>query len=138
MINQILVLSLLAVPLHARPSEALRLSADNLSASFKALSDLTNQPRVPAKPPIVRRRRFVPRRDVLPENCANLPVVSTRNGEIFKNGVRLGRNSSSYQSNCDGLVMWTNSYGELYRETERVASRVSSYDLAWFGDSYAW
>ena len=74
----------------------------------------------------------------MPENCANLPVVFIRNGEIFKNGISLGRNASSYQANCDGLVAWQDNYGDLYSENRKVADRVSHYDVAWYGDMLVW
>lgn len=143
MINRITTLSaavlcLLASPLRAQPSEALRLSADSLSASFGELSVAARQARAAALGARIQRARFVPRTDSLPENCFNLPVVAIRNGEIFKNGEKLGRNASSYQANCDGLVAWRDSYGDLYADTRKIADRVSEYDVAWHGDVLVW
>ena len=134
-----------AEPLHFEnlgAAEVLRAGADNLSASFSALSLLSHQVRVAAQtavpPALPHRGRYIPHPEALPENCANLPVVSIRNGEIIKNGVSLGQNASSYQANCDGLVVWQDNYGELYRETQRVASNVAQYEVAWHGDVLAW
>lgn len=132
------VLCLLSAPLRAQPSEALRLSADSLSASFSELSALSRQARAAALGAGIHRARFIPRPDPLPENCADLPVVAIRNGEIFKNGAGLGRNASSYQANCDGLVVWQDSYGDLYVESRKIADRVSQYDVAWHGDVLVW
>ena len=132
------VLCLLAAPLRAQPSEALRLSADSLSAAFNDLSAVARQARVAALGARIQRARFVPSHDSLPENCFNLPVVAIRNGEIFKNGVNLGRNASSYQANCDGVVVWQDSYGDLHLESRSLASRVSQYDVAWHGDMIVW
>ena len=114
------------------------LRADVLSVSFAEASALARAPRAAAEPAPLHRVRYVPRPEVLPENCANLPVVAIRNGEIFRNGVSLGRNASSYRANCDGLVAWQDSYGDLYSGDRKVADRVSQYDVAWYGDIIAW
>lgn len=132
------VLALIASPLRALPAESLRLSADNLSASFAALAAQSRLALEAAKPSRVHRNHVVIRPEPLPENCLNLPVVSIRNGEIFKNGVSLGSNASGFLANCDGLVVWRSSYGELYRETQRVSSSVNQYDVAWHGDVIVW
>lgn len=118
---------LLAVPVHA----------DGLGASFSALAAQAKVSVAAAKLHARPRLAFHPGSS-LPENCANLPVVVIRNGEISKNGALLGRSATSYEANCDGLVAWRNSYGELYRETQRLSSSVSSFDVAWHGDVIVW
>lgn len=132
------IAALLASPLSAQPSEALRAGADNMGAAFGELAVLMSGRRPAAGPADPRRAGIVARRDALPENCLNLPVVSERNGELYKNGVKIGRNAQSHKANCDGLVVWVNSFGEMHRDDKKVASRVSEYDLAWFGDAVAW
>lgn len=110
--------------------------ADGLSAAFSSLSVQARQAVAFAQ--LLARPRFVSQHETMPENCANLPVVSIYNGQISKNGVLLGRNASSYEANCDGLVAWKNSYGELYRETQRMGSNISEFDVAWHGDVLVW
>ncbi|MDE2491730.1 MAG: hypothetical protein KGM24_12860 [Elusimicrobia bacterium] len=91
----------------------------------------------PAAPP--RARRYVPNPGrVLPENCANLPVVSIKDGDIYANGSRLGRDESSYTANCDGTVAWQDTDGGLYLGTGQVASSASRYELSWYGSHLAW
>lgn len=133
MIHRIPTLSAAVLCLFAAP-----LRADVLSAAFSDASALARQALIAVPPMRVHRARYIPRPEVLPENCVNLPVVAIRNGEIFKNGVSLGRSASSYQANCDGLVAWQDSYGDLYSESRKVADRVSQYDVAWFGDVLVW
>ena len=133
MINRLSTLSAVVLCLLAAPSRA-----DVLSAAFADASVLARQARTVSVPALAHRARFLPRPDALPENCANLPVVFIRNGEIFKNGVVLGRNASSYQANCDGLVAWQDHYGDLYSENRKVADRVTQYDVAWYGDMLVW
>lgn len=111
--------------------------ADGLGASFSALVAQAKLSVAAARLQARPRLAFHPDTS-LPENCANLPVVVIRNGEISKNGALLGRSASSYQANCDGLVAWKNSYGELYRETQRLDSNVSQFDVAWHGDVVVW
>lgn len=114
------------------------LRADVLSAAFASAASQSRAAIDAAKPARAFRGGVIKHPEQLPENCANLPVVSIRNGEISKNGVVIGRNAQSYQANCDGLVAWKNSYGELYRGDRRVASNISQYDVAWFGDVIVW
>ncbi len=117
---------------------------DVLSATFGALSVATRAMRATAAqvavPPRHHHHRPIglPGADYLPENCANLPVVYERNGDLYKNGQVIGRNASSHKENCDGMVAWADSYGSLYRDSSRVADRVQQYEVSWFGDIIAW
>ena len=101
----------------------------DLGAAFSALSA-----RVRAALP----RRSVPRGEQLPELCADLPVVFIQNGDIFKNDKFLGRYAASYKANCDGLVVWQDSYGDLYRDGVETAGRAQVYDVSWYGDIIVW
>ncbi|MBI4061957.1 MAG: hypothetical protein HY403_11045 [Elusimicrobia bacterium] len=120
-----LCLSLAAVP--ARTEAPLNAPFDALSAATRA-----------ARADMILARRPPASADALPEPCADFPVVHIRDGDIYKDGELLGRAASSYKASCEGLVVWQDAYGDLYREKRRVADRVAQYDVAWHGDVFVW
>ncbi|MEK7382025.1 MAG: hypothetical protein AAB262_01920 [Elusimicrobiota bacterium] len=111
----------------------------DLGASFSALSARVLATRLDlAARQAAYPRRFVSRGEQLPESCADLPVVFIRNGDIFKNDELLGRYAASHKENCDGLVVWQDSYGDLYRDGVKIAAWVQGYDVSWHGDIIVW
>lgn len=112
-------------------------AAPSLNAAFETLSALAHQAAAD-QAGIVRRARYVPHPMPLPDYCPALPVVAIRDGELFKNGVSIGRDPSDYQAGCDGTVAWRDSYGGLYRETSKIADNISRFDLSWYGGVIAW
>jgi hypothetical protein len=115
--------------------------APSLEAAYSAASARAAvRPTLPARPAALPRAQgYAPRPGrVLPDVCASLPVVSTKDGDIYKNGVRLGGDESSYKANCDGAVAWQDAGGNLYLDARRVDSSASRYELSWYGAHLAW
>ena len=95
-------------------------------------------PRVALPGALVPPRAVQPQPGALPENCANMPVLYVRNGDLYKNGKLVGNNVSSYKGACSGEVAWRDSYGRVYKDQAELGRSVSDFRIALYTGDVVW
>jgi len=83
-------------------------------------------------------RNIHPAPGSLPENCGNMPVMYTKDGDLYRNGQKLGSNVSSYKGACSGDVAWRNSYGDLYKNTDKLGGSSQNFEIALYTGDVFW
>ncbi len=81
---------------------------------------------------------FYPNPNALPENCTNMPVVYTKDNDIYKNGEKLGSDVSSYKGACSGDVAWRDSYGRIYRNKTQLGDSGQEFLIALYTGDVFW
>jgi hypothetical protein len=120
------LLALTAPAAMAQPSAAEQLGIGAIAVELPEVSG----PAVPA-------RAFLPAGQ-LPENCASMPVLYVRNGDLYKNGKKLGSNASAYKGACSGDVAWRDSYGHVYKNETELGGSVSDFRIALYTGDVVW
>jgi hypothetical protein len=85
-----------------------------------------------------RARAFQPAANVLPENCLNMPMLYVKNGDLYKNGKKLGGNASSYKGACSGDAAWRDSYGRIYKNEAELGSSAQNFEIALYTGDVFW
>jgi len=72
-------------------------------------------------------------------DCRKAEASMGPSGDIYINGVRVGRNASGFRTNCVGDVAWISRDGNIYLNEEQLGSGVSlDYKIAPFAHVVAW
>ena len=123
-----------AGPAFAQPADSLVTGAAALGFTLPGGElPAVNLPGIPA-----RARAFQPAANALPENCPNMPVLYVKNGDLYKNGKKLGRNASAYKGACSGDAAWRDSYGRIYKNEAELGSSVQDFEIALYTGDVFW
>jgi len=123
-----------AGPAFAQPADSLVTGAAALGFTLPGGElPAVNLPGIPA-----RARAFQPAANALPENCPNMPVLYVKNGDLYKNGKKLGRNASAYKGACSGDAAWRDSYGRIYKNEAELGSSAQDFEIALYTGDVFW
>lgn len=86
----------------------------------------------------VPARAFAQTQPQLPENCAAMPVLYVQDGDLYRNGKKLGDNVSSYKGACTGDAAWRDTYGRVYKNEKQLGGSVSEYRIALYTGDVLW
>lgn len=134
-----IVLAAVSALLAAPGAYALPPAASQLLSGAAALGAPPREaalPEVDLPPAPKAPRTFAPAG--LPENCAAMPVLYVQDGDLYKNGKKLGDNVSAYKGACTGDAAWRDSYGRLYKNETELGSSVSDFRLALYTGDVVW
>lgn len=90
-------------------------------------------PQAPVSPRLVQ-----PAPGGLPENCSNMPVLYVKDGDLYKNGKKLGDNVASYKGACSGDAAWRDSYGRIYRNAAELGGSARNFEIALYTGDVFW
>ncbi len=114
---------------------------DRIFSDAKALGlpdTFKEAPAVEVPLPVAAALVLRPAHRILPENCSNMPVMYTRNGDLYKNGQKLGSNVSSYKAACSGDVAWRDGYGAIYKNETNLGDSSRNFEIALYTGDVFW
>ncbi len=66
------------------------------------------------------------------------PIVYIEDDEIYKDGNSLGDNPREYKTACSGDVIWVDTSGDIYKNSNELGSDAAMFKVARYSGDVAW